>query len=495
MSSPSHDVEATAAAPSSEPKAWRARLAAIALGALCFLVVTELLLRILGVYVAGRSLGMHHPEGRHVILCVGDSMTWGAGAPVDKSWPRQLEDQLWKLKPGAYAVYNRAIASTNTSQLLERLQSHLDELHPELVIVLSGVANMTWNDYGNPCYHERPVVAMLNRWLYRFRTFKLARLLYLDTCQAIEASAGSRRIHAEAVSRGLDAAACVIRARQCASDPDTALAWLDEATRLGAHDVYLYLGYAQAWRLRMDRAKVLESTQRAEACGVADPWVQLRVADLYLFLYDRPKATLYYQQALATPQTAGEAACGLGRLCATYGEYAASRAWFAQAQRTLPTELRGEAERQLQMAEKRDALNASRPYLLDSWFDKLLVARRDFVAHTRPLDERQQWVERDLRTIVDKVRSQGAQVLFMNYLGESTSFLLEEVANEKHVPLVDHEAVFRALPNRATYYAADAHCNAEGYALMARTVLPHVLRMLPPDAAPIRLERKAGGPS
>lgn len=71
-----------------------------------------------------------------VVLCVGDSHTWGAGKGV----PARLAERLAERSP-RYRVVNYGVPGTNTAQLRNRFVSYLERFHPRVVIVWAGVNN------------------------------------------------------------------------------------------------------------------------------------------------------------------------------------------------------------------------------------------------------------------------------------------------------------------------------------------------------------------
>ena len=78
-----------------------------------------------------------------VILCIGDSHTYGTNvAPVD-SFPSQLQTLLVQRRY-LVNVVNLGFPSANTSQLRRLLPEWLNRYHPALVVILAGVNN-EWN--------------------------------------------------------------------------------------------------------------------------------------------------------------------------------------------------------------------------------------------------------------------------------------------------------------------------------------------------------------
>ena len=108
------------------------------------------LLALLVLEVSFRLAGALSPEKRdveqanvneqhHVILCLGDSHTWGAG----KGYPARLAERL-AARSDRYRVINLGVPGTNTAQLRRRLPGYLDRFHPRAVVMWDGINN-SWN--------------------------------------------------------------------------------------------------------------------------------------------------------------------------------------------------------------------------------------------------------------------------------------------------------------------------------------------------------------
>ncbi|HNW45101.1 MAG TPA: tetratricopeptide repeat protein [Elusimicrobiales bacterium] len=99
--------------------------------------------------------------------------------------------------------------------------------------------------------------------------------------------------------------------------------------------------------------------------------------------------------------------------------------------------------------------------------------------------EKDRWIRNDLEAIVALCRKAHVRVILMNYPANADypswgrlSRLIAETAKNNKVPLVDNYSVFSALGARGGaggYFAADGHCNAKGYALVAGSAAAAVL--------------------
>ncbi len=120
------------------------RLLIFSTGTLFFLALLELGL--------GLSSHFHRStpkaqDSAKTILCLGNSFTYGVGAPPEKSYPVQLQELFTQGSPIKVQVINAGQANINTSYQLSHLEDTLDRYHPELVILQTGEPNK-WNHQG-----------------------------------------------------------------------------------------------------------------------------------------------------------------------------------------------------------------------------------------------------------------------------------------------------------------------------------------------------------
>src|SRR5262249_22814795 len=76
------------------------------------------------------------PAGKEIILCVGDSVTYGYGVDDKNTYPAQLQDALDQKFPGRFLVLNGGVDGYPTPFMREKflyLWNH--GIHPALVVV------------------------------------------------------------------------------------------------------------------------------------------------------------------------------------------------------------------------------------------------------------------------------------------------------------------------------------------------------------------------
>ena len=83
-----------------------------------------------------------------VFLCIGDSMTYGLGAPPENSYPMRLNRHFKKFYPQApFKIYNLGIPGTNTSEGMRVFKFYLQSkkhIHADFALIMYGVNNR-WN--------------------------------------------------------------------------------------------------------------------------------------------------------------------------------------------------------------------------------------------------------------------------------------------------------------------------------------------------------------
>lgn len=156
-------------------------------GLVIILIILEVSLRLVGGSYA-RMSESGRPESVEcamTILAVGDSVTFGIGAPQGFSYPDQLEQMLKELSTqGCYSVINRGRPGQNSAQILTMLESWLQEFHPDIVTVLIGGQNQV-NYYGYQDYLAKEKILAsgwlkLHGYLDKIKVYRFVRFLVLD---------------------------------------------------------------------------------------------------------------------------------------------------------------------------------------------------------------------------------------------------------------------------------------------------------------------------
>jgi lysophospholipase L1-like esterase len=83
----------------------------------------------------GPSISREPPPGVHRVLALGDSATFGAGLPVEQTFPALLERELTERSGGRWEVLNAGVDGYNTEAELGFLRERGLAMHPRTVVV------------------------------------------------------------------------------------------------------------------------------------------------------------------------------------------------------------------------------------------------------------------------------------------------------------------------------------------------------------------------
>jgi len=115
-----------------------------------------------------RNLLSIRQRGEYRVICLGESTTQG-------QYPAYLEEALNQRNIGIkFSVIDKGIGSINTGFIVLQLEANLDKYQPDLVVTMMGI-----NDYGAYTPYQAGLTAQIMLFFKSFRTYKLARLLWL----------------------------------------------------------------------------------------------------------------------------------------------------------------------------------------------------------------------------------------------------------------------------------------------------------------------------
>ena len=164
-------------AASRAPSSLRQKLGLVGFGLFLTVLALEVALRLGGFIVLllqeHRNAAALQQKGAYRILCIGESTTQG-------QYPPFLERALNSRNLGIrFSVIDRGLDGTNTSILVNRIESDLDTYHPDMVVAMMGI-----NDTGPHMPYEPETSLKIVRLIRTLRTYKLARIAWLRIASA-----------------------------------------------------------------------------------------------------------------------------------------------------------------------------------------------------------------------------------------------------------------------------------------------------------------------
>jgi lysophospholipase L1-like esterase len=392
----------------------------LALGLASFvfaIVVLEGALRLAGWVMIRFAFGQgSHGSPEQAILCIGDSFTMGGLSTFDDSYPIQLQRLFSeRLAEAGVQVVNLGRAGSNTSQMLRNLNRGITEHHPDVVLVLGG-----WNNFRNFYGYRQPGESADERrgladLMLDLRVYKLG-LMATERVRGI----GPKPLETQNFERR------------------SAIEHLDATRRLTSDSSgHLERGMAHKEAGEFDRA--IECFVESVVANPTDPRGYRQIAKT---IRDPELARRFFVERAEEHADQAWPLIGLSLLHLDQGRFDDARASL-------------------------ERVRTSDPALSEYIDDSLHLLDRD-----RSRSEIEAWIHLDLTDMKRLCERHDALLVIQNYpLGDFS--MLAEFATRENLPLVDHHAVFEAVPKTerdALFLPGDFHPNAEGNAIMASTL-------------------------
>jgi len=403
---------------------------------ICILAI-ECALRIVGAIYAHRSVtdqGTRNPA-QYTILCVGDSVTFGLGAPRTQSYPAQLERLLnAEESKRTYTVINRGRPGQNTAQLLKTLEGDIREVEPDIVTVLTGGANL-WNYWGYQAYRQRSrFPSRIYDQLYRIRLYKLVKLLCLNIPSKTQRKKPNKYPPLQALI------------------PDEETIDLSDESIATARDSRNSKVYCAIGRAYMEKGDYDQALNWFREGINIDPMFEMN----YIFigwLYNEQKlykqALYWFKKALEISPSDPHCYDGIAQIFNELLLYSEAIDFFTKEKERNPV-----AKDFLLMYKLKEEMDI--------------------------LKEVKQWVQENLERIISLCAKYNARIILQSYHLEhrleyvSLDDTFRKVANKNGIPFVDHSSIFSRIlkegASREQYFVPDGHPNARGYGVMATNI-------------------------
>lgn len=478
------------------------KLWALFAGTISILVFIELAL-----YTAGYIQRQNHkkllPEVKYtksdnVILCMGDSHTYGLGAQKDKNYPAQLGELLEKDSPGKFHVVNAGECSANTSIMLKKLPGLLTQYNPDVVTIMAGDANY-WNFKGFDRSEKTPKTLDLST-LEKLKTVVFAKLLWQNIREK-----SSRLIHEQDLSSPTDAYMAQFIKQNASPQPQLMDNWPHANVADGTSDEQL-LETAQALWEEGKYADTISTLRIITDYRPSTPRNKsrafYRIGHCLLFMNHTSQALwAFCQSAQYNPKNA-LAYHGIGSVFFLTDEKKKSLPWFAMAVKLAPEnpEVYNFVAEAFHSQNQAQQLNTLLENL--SFFSPLACDHLAFSTQAgSPRHLINNWVSQELTEMIRLCNAAGAKVLVLGYQNDAShAYLAKHAANRNGAIFVDTTKMFQKLESQGKkledYQAPDTHPNADGYRIIAKLIysalhhnnLMGLTRQLPPEPTPAQTE-------
>lgn len=496
----------------------RERLLSFVIGIVICMVALEIALRVVGSMYARMSEtdSMGEKRGDTTILCIGDSVTFGIGAPRSLSYPAQLQKLLSDSKSKTtYTVINRGRPGQNSAQLLTRFEGQLKKFQPDIVTVLIGAQNQS-NFYGYRDYLKnsknsgRGWLLSVHDMLDRIKIYKFTRLLIKDLSQ------GRRRADQTTQKTDEPGKTTDQRSKTVKTEPKIYPQTIGRQDINAAPSPFLYppkqdiglqgekqepglypnkagLRYTQEcvtatrYKIQGDDDKALklinavtrEKTVESECYGMAGMIYRERKQ------YD--EAVSWYEKGIEIDPAQFRNYEGIGMSFLEQNRLKEALHWFrkgfeyARYDSLYELSYSGIAETFQRLGDYRGAVEffekeTQRQPLVDDYMhslagDYLLIfqtKKRGAKIHG--------WIRSDVEKVIELCRQYKTRVVLQNYPAEPMiEHIYRKVARRYDLPFVDHHATFKKFIKKdgvrdPDYFVPDGHPNARGYGIMAKNL-------------------------
>ncbi len=382
--------------------------------------------------IGNKFIGNIHGKP-YVVLCLGNSYTQGGGAPPEMSYPAQLQrifDQ--RVKGANVAVINEGVGAQNTAELLSELKFNIRRYRPDLIVLQTGQPN-DWN-YLKYTVHLRKKESRLSfdktiryyfqEFLYKKHIYKLWAMFRYSKLQRLKLSASSGYQNTEKYHKAVEVIKSVVELKASFTANQSEI---EEARKL-------FMSYVRT-----------------------DPGQPRNYVEIGLIFYMRSE----YEESFKYFMKAYDAALACD-----------SREWIITTLKYI---------RHLRRYLK-DVHNNEMSKKLDDFIDQWHLNHHGHVFNLFLLNdfEVSQWVESDVKEAVGIIRQQRVQLIMQNYpVCLPVNSTLLKIAESLKVAFVDNYSVFQKKIAQGTpkeqLFVPDAHCNANGYGVMAENVFDKIM--------------------
>ncbi len=473
------------------------------------LVVLEISLRVVGLIYAdlSESDAVITDEQGDTILCIGDSVTFGIGAPKASSYPAQLQRLLDASHPDKkYKVINRGWPAQNTAQILNRFESWLQTFQPDVVTILIGAQNMA-NFYGYQEYlketggRKRGLLLRLHDFLDHVRVYKFARLLLRGNETITSSSNGESQPPEKRTGAQGKSITQSTAQKELVEDPSQLFRFPENGTVMHqgeesegkpagstknnntiTHECmagFVYKSQAEYDKALQALLPVMDKPGIDSDCFYA-------VGGIYLEQQQYEEAIKWFKKGIQQAPDDYRLYEGIGQIYREQDKLDEALTWYKKGFEKarydslyercyLEIALIFLANRNYNEAIDFFKKETRREPLLDDNLHKLAGDYLSMFKNRRTFPAIYAWIEADIEKFLKLCARYNAQPVLQSYPVEPmVNFIYKKIARRHGVIFVDHEATFEKYVNGRVlskeYFAPDGHPNAKGYGLMANNL-------------------------
>ncbi len=365
------------------------------------------------------------------ILCLGDSFSFGIGAPRGYSYPEQLERMLNKDIPRLkFIVYNGAIPGYNSSQLSRHFGEFIQKFNPDIVVVMIGINTKDIPFESNYFLFSnngvKNQIYKLDYYLSKLRSYKLLKFIIGKLKRNIQFE--KKKTNGENLM-------------------------VQRPTTTNSEDYEGFIKLANDYFDKREATLAKEAFKNAIALNPDDERGHLGLANVFIHCFKKDELGIEeLNKALKINPHNPKTFDSLWQANYRLGRNKEALEAIVKYISLIPQDEEGRMRLSY-------LLSRGLPNIRDTeTFDKLL--------------------RYDLENIVKSAKRMGLKIILQDYpslfKGNKT---IEDVAAKLNIPFVENQSFFEeSILNMAhdwknpEYFVEDGHCNANGYRIMAENL-------------------------
>ena len=371
----------------------------------------------------------------YVILCLGNSYTFGFGASFLMSYPAQLQRMFnEKIKGQDVRVINKGAGLQNTAELLRDLKFNIDKYSPDLILIQTGQPNF-WNHRGISDY--------LKRQMAKGTFWKQAKYFFDNLffeCRVYRLAVFANEYHKNMRPAVVESPAGDVEYKE-----------IEQVLR--DDRVRLFLGKSTG----LDSRQYMKA--RNKFLGAIRRFPHYPMNYVYMGVLDWGQ-----------------------------NNFMGALQWYIRAIRVDPgfrnNGYSNEGYRSIQLLRfvNKKAYESRVNRKIDSFIENFSKSNKNDSDNFVYLNKDQviDWIKSDIREINRIAVARKIRVILQNYpKWFPENLVLLEIGNELKLPFMDHYSVFQEKIGHGIaeqdLFTPDGHCNARGYGVMAENIFNKIV--------------------
>ncbi|MFH1441746.1 MAG: tetratricopeptide repeat protein [Candidatus Omnitrophota bacterium] len=434
------------------------------------------------------------------ILCLGDSFTYGVGAPIGKDYPSQLEKILNKKYPGkSFKIINKGIPGGYSSpELPNSIINAIKEYSPDMIILLLRQHEYEWANTSEYTSLSSKYFSInkIRFYLFKMRIYKLAKWLWTNFVNKKTETdeLKTKKTSITLIPHKTD----TIKENTSKEEPGMKI-----ISKKGPKDANDYMNLGDLYRHHSEYLKAIKMYTAATNLNlIYAKKAYSMTGDCYVFLKNYSRAEEYYKKVLAFYPKSITIYKNLGRCYKCQKKYneaeicykkylestpSAEKAWVELADIYMETKQYVKAENLYKDVIKLNPENDFAYLQLVNCYKKQnrYPQAKQYFEEIQKIQNTNNKVLRSNIDIIYKItNNKHIPLLLMSYPLSDIEGIKKMCAEYSDILFIDNLIIFKdALKygHYSEYFIPDGHCNAKGYYLIALNAANTICEAMLPE--------------